>query len=182
MLGEGKQRMRVRELFAQSLLDLNVTTMFGLMGDANMVYIGDYRDRGGQYVAAVHEGGAMGMADAYSRMSGQVGVASVTHGPAFTNTLTSLVEAVRSRSQVLLVTGSTPPEPTHFQRLDIGAVAVALGAGFDRVYSPATVTRDLARAVQRIVTERRPVVLDLPAELLELAAPDQARVVPPEAQ
>ena len=59
------------------------------------------------------------MADGYSRASGRTGVASVTHGPALTNTLTVLVEAVRNRSRLLLITGETPWVDRHLQAIDI---------------------------------------------------------------
>ncbi|MEU3607623.1 thiamine pyrophosphate-binding protein [Streptomyces sp. NPDC035033] len=162
--------MKVYQRFAEALLEHGFDTVFGLMGDANMLYLCDYAERGGRFVPAVHEGGAVGMADGWSRAGGRVGVASVTHGPAVTNTMTALTEAVRSRSRVLLVTGDTPAEPTHFQRLDLAAVAAAAGAGYERVGRPGDLVRMLDRAVQRVVAEDRPVVLDLPFGLLRQEA------------
>ncbi|TQM11372.1 thiamine pyrophosphate-binding protein [Pseudonocardia kunmingensis] len=174
-------RVRVYEAFAAALLEHGVDTVFGLMGDANMLYAGDYQDRGGRFVRVVHEGSAVGMADSWSRMTGRVGVASVTHGPAVSNTLTSLVEAVRSRSHVLLVTGDTPREPTHFQRLDLAAVATTAGAGYEKVHKPESLVRDLNRAMQRVLAEDRPVLLDLAIGMLRQDAgqqPPVARAVP----
>src|SRR5262245_25269733 len=117
--------MKVYEALAAALSRHGVDTLFGLMGNGNMLYLPAFADAGGRYIPVTHEGNAVGMADAYSRMSGEVGVASVTHGPAFTNTLTSLVEAVRSRSRVLVITGDPPLVPTHFHQLDIAAVSAA---------------------------------------------------------
>ncbi|MEU5397899.1 thiamine pyrophosphate-binding protein [Streptomyces sp. NPDC005963] len=158
--------MKVYQEVAAGLLERGVDTVFGLMGDANMRYLCAYTEAGGRFVPVVHEGGAVGMADGWSRMTGRVGVASVTHGPAVSNTLTPLIEAVRSRSRVLLLTGDTPAEPTHFQRLDLAAVAATAGAGYEKVHRPATVLRDLDRALRRVVAEDRPVLLDLPIGLV----------------
>lgn len=174
--GEATAGGRVYEAFAGALLDHGVDTLFGLMGDANMLYISDHRDRGGRFVSAVHEGGAMGMADAWARTTGRVGVASVTHGPAATNTLTSLVEAVRSRSRVLLLTGETPTEPTYFQRFDLQGLATLAGAGYEKVLKPEYAVRTLNRSLQRVVAENRPVVLDLPISFLRKPAGPQASV------
>lgn len=167
---------KVYQVFAAALAEHGVDTVFGLMGDANLHYIAVYRDGGGRFVPVVHEGGAVGMADAYARVSGRLGVASVTHGPALTNTLTFLVEAARSRTPLLLLTGDTPEEPLHFQRVDIPGFATTAGAGFERVHNPSTVVRDLNRACQRAVAERRPVVLDLPYDLLTQDAGGQLAV------
>ena len=152
--------MKIYQAFAAALAEHGVETIFGLMGDANMLYLTDYQVNGGRFVPVVHEGSSVGMADAYSRMTGKVGVASVTHGPALTNTLTSLVEGVRSRSQVLVITGDTPLESTHFQHVDIAAVAAVAGAGYEKIYKSKSLVRDLNRALQRAVGERRPIVLD----------------------
>jgi len=166
--------MQVHEAIAAALLEHEVDTVFGLMGDANMLYLTSYQKQGGRFVGAAHEGNSVGMADAYSRISGKIGVASVTHGPALTNTLTSLVEAVRSRSSVLLITGDTPPEPTYFQQVDISAVAAAAGAGYEKVYRPKTLVRDINRALQRAASEQRAIVLDIPIAMMRAEATDQA--------
>ncbi|WP_432752193.1 thiamine pyrophosphate-binding protein [Streptomyces sp. JL2001] len=162
--------MRVHQQLADALLDHGVDTVFGLMGDANMLYLCDYVERGGRFVPVAHEGGAVGMADGWSRTTGRVGVASVTHGPAVTNAVTSLVEAVRNRSRVLVLTGDTPAEPTHFQRLDLAAVATLAGAGYEKVHRPGSLLRDLDRALRRIVAEDRPILLDLPIGLVRKEA------------
>ena len=165
------------QAFAAALRKHRIDVVFGLMGDANMLYLCDFQDRGGRFVPATHECSAVAMADAWSRMTGRVGVVSVTHGPAATNTLTALVEAVRSRSRVLLVTGETPLEPTHLQRIDLAALAATAGAAYDKVYRPASLVRDLNRAMQRVMAENRPVVFDVPIGMLRKEAGEQVPVV-----
>ena len=171
--------MKVHEAFAGALLEHGIDVLFGLMGDVNLSYLAEYQNRGGKFVAAVHEGNAVGMADAWQRRTGRVGVASITHGPALTNTMTFLVEAVRAGSPVVVITGATPLEPTHFQRLDLSATALAAGAGFEPVSKAANLVRHLNRALQRAVSERRPIVLDLPFWMLDEEAGPQRPVVPP---
>lgn len=160
--------MKVYEQLAATLMEHGVDTMFGLIGDANMYVVGAFEGSGGRFVRAAHEAGAVSMADGYSRMSGRPGVASVTHGPGFTNAVTSLVEAQRFPTPVLLITGDTPSEATHMQRLDIAAVCSSLGVRHEYVHRADTVVRDLNRAVQSL--RDGPVVLNLPLPLSRVEA------------
>ncbi|MBV6756190.1 thiamine pyrophosphate-binding protein [Rhodococcus opacus] len=163
--------MKTYEVAAEALSKQGVRTIFGLMGDANLAYIGAYvENEGGEFVAAVAEGSAVSMADGYHRMSGEVGVASVTHGPAVTNCLTALTEAVRARSEVLLITGGTPDVHHHFQALDLEGFARGAGAQYLRVRRPDDVSADIAQAFVRIRAEGRPLLLDIPYDLLEKSA------------
>ncbi|MET7995760.1 thiamine pyrophosphate-binding protein [Amycolatopsis sp. NPDC005232] len=171
--------MQLYRALAAALVDLEIRPMFGVMGDANMAYVAEFRERGGKFVAAAHESGAVAMADSWSRATGRVGIATVTHGPGLTNTMTSLVEAARSRSSVLVLTGDTPPEPTHFQRLDLSAFAATADAGYERVYRPETLIRDLERALRRTLADRRPVVLNVPHRMLQSDIEDLQAVQPP---
>ncbi|MGW4340595.1 thiamine pyrophosphate-binding protein [Rhodococcus koreensis] len=158
--------MKIFQACAQALLDHGVEVMFGLMGDVNMLFVAHYREHGGDFVPTVHESSAVAMADSRSRFTGRVGVATVTHGLGLSNTITALVEAVRSRSRVVLLTRDTPAEPTHFQRLDIHSFAAAAGAGYEKVYRKESLVRDLNRSFQRAVAEHRPIVVNIPADLM----------------
>ncbi|EID71894.1 MULTISPECIES: thiamine pyrophosphate-binding protein [Rhodococcus] len=161
--------MKTYQLAARALSEFGVGTVFGLMGDANLAYLGDFAEnRDGEFVAAVAEGGAVSMADGYARTTGRVGVASVSHGPAVTNCTTALVEAVRSRSAVLLLTGSTPNVRDHFQDFDLEGFARLTGAEYRRVRKAAAVGADIAEALARVAATRTPLVLDLPYDLLEV--------------
>lgn len=170
--------MKTFEVVAKTLSKQGVDTIFGLMGDANLAYLGAYvENAGGEFVAAVAEGGAMSMADGFHRMTGEVGVASVTHGPAVTNCLSAITEAVRARSQVLLIAGDTPNVHHHFQNVDLEGFARFAGAQYLRVRTPDGVATDIAQAFTRIRSENRPLLLDIPYDLLEkpaqYAAPPQ---------
>lgn len=165
--------MKVYQHVAALLARHGVTTMFGLLGDANMYVAGAFEDAGGTFVRVAHEASAVSMADAYARMSGTWSVATVTHGPGFTNTLTALVEAARFSTPVLLITGDPPPEPTHMQRLDIAAVCAAAGVAHERIHRPETAERDVHRALRTLRATGQPVVLNIPIPLsLSPACPD----------
>ena len=85
--------MKFHAALAKALADSGVSTMFGLAGDANLYMIDSFvRDQEGAFIAAAHENGAVLMALGYATLSRKLGVATVTHGPGLTNTVTALVE------------------------------------------------------------------------------------------
>ena len=159
-------RIKVHAALACGLADHGVDTLFGLAGDGNLFFI-DYfiREKGGTYVAAAHEAGAVLMAGGFANVSGRVGVATVTHGPALTNTVTALVENVRSRTPIVLIAGDTPSgEKENLQDVDQQQIVLPTGAGWEVVRSPETLPDDLAVAMRRALNEGRPVVLNVPVE------------------
>lgn len=170
--------MKLYQGVAKILTEQPGGRVFGLLGDANLLYLAEYiRMSGGHFTASTHEAGAVAMADGYSRMSGTSSVASITHGPALTNAVTALVEAVRNRSRVVLITGDTPQRHGHQQAIDIPAVVAPTGAGYERVFSAATAAADVYRAFRRAEAEERPVVLNVPFDALseEIAPPPGPR-------
>ena len=157
--------MKVYEQVAALLSQHGVHTMFGLLGDANMFLASAFEAAGGRFVRASHEAGAVSMADGYARMTGSWAVATVTHGPGFTNTITALMEAARFTTPVLVITGDTPAEATHMQRLDIAALCASVGVAHEKVHRADTVPRDVARALHRMVATNAPVVLNIPVPI-----------------
>lgn len=172
--------MRVHQVVAQALSESGVQHVFGLMGDANMHHVVSFiEDHGGIFVSAVDEGAAVSMADGYARVSGSVGVASVTHGPGLTNSLTALTEAVRASSRVVVLTGDTPSRPHHLQRLDIRAAVGVTGAEYIRVLTPDRAVHDLRAALARVCLTERPIVLDVPVDLDTAETDVPSQVSPP---
>lgn len=154
--------------FAQAVADHGTDIMFGLMGDANLFMVDSFvRDTGGRFVPAAHEGSSVLMALAYAHVSGKVGVATVTHGPALTNCATALTEGARSLLPMVLMAGDTPvSNPRHLQSIDQRELVKSTGAGFEQVRTPETIGRDVARAFYRAQVERRPIVLNMPADFM----------------
>jgi thiamine pyrophosphate-dependent acetolactate synthase large subunit-like protein len=157
--------VKVHQALARGLADAGVDTLFGLIGDANLFLVDSFVRQEGTYVGAVHEAGAVLMATGYARAAGRVGVATVTHGPGLTNTVTALVEGVRGRTPLVLLAGDTAVhDAANLQNIDQRELVAVTGAGFVPVRTPESAVEDLALALRRAVLERRPVVLDLPAD------------------
>ncbi|WP_127108251.1 thiamine pyrophosphate-binding protein [Pararhodobacter zhoushanensis] len=153
---------------ARSVLDHGVDTMFGLMGDANLFMVDDFvRDGGGTFVPAAYEGSSVLMALAYSHVSGSVGVATVTHGPALTNCVTALTEGARGHIPMVLLAGDTAVmNPQNLQSIDQREVVKVTGAGFEQVRAPQTAAYDVAHAFYRARVEKRPIVVNMPADFM----------------
>ena len=160
--------MRLHAALARALKDHGTDTLFGLIGDANLFMVDRFvQDETGTYVGAAHEAGAVLMAYGYANRSGRLGVATVTHGPGLTNTLTALVEGVKSRTPMLLIAGDTPASiRNHMQDIAQREVILSAGSGFEQVASSQTALADLAVAIRRAHLERRPVALNVPAEFM----------------
>lgn len=161
-------KTHVHQAIAQAVRDHGIDRLFGLMGDANL-FIADHFARacGGRFIPAAHEGSSVLMALAWAHVTGRVGVATITHGPALTNCVTALTEGVRGQIPMVLLAGDTPvSNPRHLQGINQREVVAATGAGFEQLRSPDTVARDVARAMYRARVERRPVVLNMPADFM----------------
>jgi thiamine pyrophosphate-dependent acetolactate synthase large subunit-like protein len=159
--------VKLYEGVAQALVAAGIDRLFGVMGDANMRYVSAYRSAGRAYVGAAHEAGAIAMAEGHARAADRLGAVTITHGPGVTNGLTALVEAVRAGSALVVLTGSTPPKRTHNQWLDLRAAADLAGAAYRQVQTPATAMDDVALAMRTASVLRRPVLLDIPAALID---------------
>jgi thiamine pyrophosphate-dependent acetolactate synthase large subunit-like protein len=158
--------MRVAEAVGQELRRLGVECVFGVVGSGNFD-VTDALDRAGAFfVAARHECAAVCMADAYARVSGTVGVASVHQGPGFTNAMTGLTEAAKARIPLLLLAADISPtaRQTNF-RIDQAGLAAAVGATAERLEVAERAVADAARAYRRAARERRAVVLSMPLEI-----------------
>lgn len=158
----------VYQSIARATHEHGVDTMFGLMGDANLFMVDSFvRDFDGRFVPAAHEGSSILMALAYAHVSGKVGVATVTHGPALTNCMTALTEAARGHVPMVVLAGDTPMDnPRHLQSIDQRELVKTTGAGFEQLRSSDTVGKDVARAFYRAQVERRPIVLNMPADFM----------------
>ncbi|ROO86028.1 thiamine pyrophosphate-dependent acetolactate synthase large subunit-like protein [Actinocorallia herbida] len=160
--------MLVHEAIGDHLVDLGVRAVFGVVGSGNFHFTQAMVERGARFVAARHEGGAATMADAYARMSDEVAVLSLHQGCGYTNAMTGITEAAKSRTPLLVLTAeATAPTSNFF--IDQAAMAVAVGAVTLRVRTPRTALEDIARAYSICRDQRRTVVVNVPIDVQDMA-------------
>ena len=159
--------LKVHQAIARALIDNGVTTLFGLMGEGNLYLTDSFiRDFNGEYVSASNEAGAVLMGLGYSLVAGRVGVSTVTVGPAMTNTITALIQGVKSSTPLVLLAGDTALEDRDsIQSVSQRDFVIAAGAGFEQLRTPATVGQDIGTCFRRAMVERRPIVLNMPTNL-----------------
>jgi thiamine pyrophosphate-dependent acetolactate synthase large subunit-like protein len=171
--------MRVSQAIGRVLVDGGIEAFFGLAGSGNFAVMNALKAEGAAFYSSRHECGAVMMADGYARASRKVGVASVHQGPGFTNTLTGLTEAAKARTPLIVLAADIPTGTlwSNF-KVDQATLAAIVGAIPERVRGPETAAADTARALRRAQTERCPVVLNIPIDVVEAHCPDGPPAVP----
>src|SRR3954467_8078589 len=172
--------MKAADVVARCLHDEGVETFFGVVGSGNFTVTTSLHARGARFVAARHENGAICMADAPARVSGQpgcgsvaqargrgrLGCVSVHQGPGFTNAITGLTETAKARTPLVLVAADTPAGETRSNfYVEQAKMAEAVGAVPVRVNRARSAYADTMRAVGTALGRRRAVVLTLPLDV-----------------
>ncbi|WP_051165155.1 thiamine pyrophosphate-binding protein [Nocardia testacea] len=189
MTGDGSANARaggpgygptVADVVGGVLADLGAGHCFGVVGSGNFVMTNALRRGGVPFTAARHEGGAASMADAYTRMSGRVGVLSVHQGCGLTNAMTGIGEAAKSRTPMIVLTADSPAAALRSNfRVDQEALAGSVGAVSDRVFAAQTAVADVTRAFRTAVARRRTVVLNVAIDVAAAPAAATGPVVAP---
>ncbi len=173
--------MRGADVVANGLAAAGARTVFTLSGNQIMPIFDACIDAGIRLIHVRHEAAAVYMADAWSQLTGEVGIALLTAAPGFANGLSSLYTARASESAVVLLSGDAPLAQEGrgaFQELRQTEVSAPLCKAVFRSRDATTLGADLARAI-RIARSGRPgpVHLALPFDLLNGAVSSRPRPV-----
>ena len=166
------------ELVIRTLAQAGVRTIFSLSGNQIMPLYDACIDAGIRIVHVRHEAAAVFMADAWSQITGTLGVALLTAGPGITNGVAPLYSARQSESAVLVISGDSPlggDGRGPFQEMDQTAVTRPLTKRSERVMRSEDLESALVRAMTLAQSGRPgPVHLALPFDLLTAQAAAQA--------
>ncbi len=154
------------EALIRSLLAEGVDTIFGYPGGAiipvfDRLY--DYKDRL-RHILVRHEQGATHAAQGYARVSGRTGVVIVTSGPAATNVITGLSDAMMDSTPLVVITGQVGSEllgSDAFQETDVIGITQPVTKWSYQIRNVEDLRWAVARAFYIASTGRPgPVVLD----------------------
>ena len=158
--------MLVAEAVAGALAGLGADTVFGVVGSGNFHLTNALIAHGARFVAARHECGAASMADGWARLTGRPGLVSVHQGPGFTNALTGITEAAKSRTPLVVLAADVSAASVRSNfRIGVEAIAAGIGAVPERLHSPQSAVDDAVRAYLTAARQRRTVVLALPLDV-----------------
>jgi acetolactate synthase I/II/III large subunit len=163
------------DLLVSAFLQEGVDTCFALLGDANMYWASRLAERGCRFVHVRHEHCAVAAAMAWARVTGRIGVASVTCGPGLTQTMTALPAAVMARIPLVVFAGEPPLKAAWYnQMIEQAPFVVATGADYHRLHTPERMAEAVRDAFVQAAEERRPVVLGVPMDLQDRPLPEGA--------
>ena len=103
------RQMTGARMVVQALKDQGVDTVFGYPGGAVLpIYDEIFQQNDIRHILVRHEQGAVHAAEGYARSTGKPGVALVTSGPAATNAVTGLTDALLDSIPIIVLTGQVP--------------------------------------------------------------------------
>lgn len=156
---------------AVALKAAGIRNIFALHGGHLDAAFKGFQEEGIALVDSRHEASAGHAAEAWARITGQVGACMVTAGPGFTNALTAMANALVDGTPVLFMAGSPPLREEGLNVLQGGVDQVAMARPVVkhaiRVTDPDRIPDMLAHAIT-IATNGRPgpVFVDLPIDVL----------------
>jgi len=163
---ETKTKITGAEAFIRSLLKEGVDTIFGYPGGAIMpVFDALYDfDKHVNHILTRHEQGATHAAQGYARVSGKVGVCLVTSGPAATNAITGIGDAMMDSTPLVVITGQVGAAllgTDAFQEIDVVGITQPITKWAYQIRKAEDIAWAVARAFYIARSGRPgPVVLD----------------------
>ena len=153
-----------------------VDVMFGLPGGAILPVYDPLIDSSIRHILVRHEQGAGHMAQGYAHATGRPGVVMVTSGPAATNIVTPLLDALMDSVPLVAITGQVglgAIGTDAFQEADTTGITMGVTKHNFLVTDPADIPQVIHDAFHIATTGRPgPVLVDLPKNIVDPQNPD----------
>ncbi|MGL6235603.1 MAG: thiamine pyrophosphate-binding protein [Segniliparus sp.] len=174
----GSPPRAARKAVVEQLVAEGVEHVFGNPGTIEQGLIDEIEQSSLDYVLALQEAAAVGMADGYARASGRLGVVQLHSGVGLGNGVGMLYQAMRGGSPLLVLVGEAGLQYDAFDAqmaADLAGMARPVCKNVFRVLHPASTLRILRRAAQTALTPPQgPVLVVLPADVLDQETDEEA--------
>lgn len=166
-----KTKSRGADAVALTLKQAGVERVFALSGNHIMSVFDALFDAGIEVIHTRHEAAAVHMADAWSRVTGEPGIALVTGGPGHANAVSALYTAQMSESPVVLLSGHAPNNQAGagaFQEMAQAEMARPVTKAAWTCRGSDAMASDVVRALLTARSGRSgPVSLNMPSDALQ---------------
>lgn len=170
MSKEFDSAVRGADVLVKTLVLGGVKKIFTLSGNHIMPVFDAAFDSGIELIHTRHEAATVHMADAFARITGEVGIALVTGGPGHANAISALYTAQMAESPVVLLSGHAPLSQRGkgaFQEMRQADLAAPVCKDSWTCMSADVLADDMARAIRVARSGRSgPVHLSLPTDVL----------------
>ena len=157
------------QIIARALKNEGVDTIFTLTGGHIVPILDGCLDEGIRIVDVRHEQTAAHAAEAYTRLTGRLGVAAVTAGPGMTGTVTAVATAFHGSTPMLVLGGRHMIRQEHrggLQEMDHPPLFRSITKWTDTVWQVDRLADYVAMAARHAFSGRGgPVVLDVPMDV-----------------
>ena len=159
----------------QTLISLGARSGFGVPGESYLAVLDAFCDAPGfRFIGCRNEGGAAFMAEAWAKLTGEVGLCFVTRGPGATNASIGVHTAMQASTPMLLFVGQVGLEHQGreaFQELDYRQVFGPIAKYATEITDVSRTPEIIRRAWSMAISGRPgPVVVALPEDVLTQSA------------
>ena len=163
---------RAANLLIECLINQGVDKIYGVPGESYLSVLDalyDFNDKI-NFIATRHESAASFMAEAYGKLTGEVGICFVTRGPGATNASIGVHTAMQNSSPMVLFIGQIGRDMTEreaFQEIDYKAYFGSISKWVVQVNNADRLPEIIGRAFSMALSGRPgPVVVSLPEDML----------------
>ena len=163
---------RAANLLVECLINQGVDKIYGVPGESYLSVLDalyDFNDKI-NFISTRHESAASFMAEAYGKLTGEVGICFVTRGPGATNASIGVHTAMQNSSPMILFIGQIGRDMTEreaFQEIDYKAYFGSISKWVVQVNNADRLPEIIGRAFSVALSGRPgPVVVSLPEDML----------------
>ena len=163
---------RAANLLVECLINQGVDKIYGVPGESYLSVLDALYDFNNKinFISTRHESAASFMAEAYGKLTGEVGICFVTRGPGATNASIGVHTAMQNSSPMILFIGQIGRDMTEreaFQEIDYKAYFGSISKWVVQVNNADRLPEIIGRAFSMALSGRPgPVVVSLPEDML----------------